>query len=155
MSPPTPRHSNVAPIRLGATVCTLRAKKRRSNDPGLLMRAFFDGRPGGIGIGPEHTHWQGPGRGRNGAVRPRPSSGGGGAGGPNRTRIGRGSCRFRTGNWLISPEHLWRIGNTSETFQPHRGRSEPTPRFGHTLLGDDRGQKKLPRFLVLYPDGTQ
>jgi hypothetical protein len=42
---------------------------------------------------------------------------------------------------------MWRFGNTSETFQPHRVESGTTPRFGHTILGSNDSQKLL-RFLV-------
>jgi hypothetical protein len=38
---------------------------------------------------------------------------------------------------------MWRFGNTSETFQPHRVENGSTPRFGHTILGSDDSQKLL------------
>src|SRR5476651_1238133 len=47
-------------------------------------------------------------------------------------------------------QNLWRLGNTSETFQPHRLRSVSAPRFGHTLLGDDKPRPLRAFFVVLH-----
>src|ERR1700686_1961698 len=143
MIPPTPWLNSVAPIRSGATACTLRAKKRRSSNADPAMRVFL----GSLPALRYRTRARAPGgpagaQGEGGPCPPSPRHyrvrGVSLAPGERPARGCRPIARLR------KCENLWRIGNTSETFQPHRGENAPTPRFGHTVLGDDKGQKKLP-----------